>query len=170
MESFWRDCHEYKNSKYEVYKNKKRFFDKQVGYLRNNAQQIMFGNYKNIQSIKFGQKKPPIKYFINTCKRNHLSIVETDEFNSTKLCYKCNHVMFSYYPENNKSQTDNAGRTQYIKQAERYINAKSARYSKLKYCQKCKHFLDRDFNASINIARIGDHISKHNTRPKCFQR
>ena len=97
-----------------------------------------------------------------------MNIKETDEYNSTKLCYKCNYVLLSYYPENNKYlETEK----RYQKFAERYINARGARYTKLKYCRKCKHVIDRDFNASINIALIGNHLNKFDKkRPELFQR
>jgi transposase len=90
------------------------------------------------------------------CKRNHIKVVEVDEFNTSKLCCKCSKVLRNYDAEK--------------KEATRYVNAKESKFSKLKYCDECEHVIHRDINASLNIGRIYDYKLKHDKLPTIFDK
>ena len=158
---YWKD-NRYKNKEYECYRYRKRFFDRLISQFRKRNKTVVIGKYKNIKGMKYGQRLPPIKYFINYCKRNHVKIVEFEEFNTSKLCFKCSHVLRNYYPKTKD-------RAAY---AEKYENAKKSKFCKLKYCEQhnCKHVINRDINASINIGRNLNYKLIHRKLPKVFDR
>ena len=147
MVGYWLDKR-YKNVEYKSYRLRKRFFDRLVSKFKKNNQTVVIGNYSNIRGMKYGKKLPPLKYFKDCCRRNGVTVKELDEFNSSKLCSHCGDVLRNYDAETN--------------QAEVYVNARQSKFSKLKYCEKCQHIINRDVNASINIGR-------KNTRPDIFE-
>ena len=153
LEDYWKDDR-YKNNAYETYRKRKHFFDRLVTQFKSKT--VVIGKYKNIKRMKYGKKKPPIQYFINYCIRNHIKIKVFTEFNTSKLCCQCGFVLRNY----------NAA----TKQAQKYINARLSKFSKLKYCESasCEHVIDRDVNASINIGRVFDYESNHNELPNIF--
>jgi hypothetical protein len=154
---YWKN-YSIRNSKYESYLAKKKFFDRKVSFLRKTCSSTVIGDYKNIKGMKYGKQKPPIQYFIDTCRRNHLSIKELKEFNTSKLCCYCGYVLRNYNAK--------------TKEAIRYINARKSKFAKLKYCdnENCHHVINRDVNASINILRIAEFERKNGCQPSIFSR
>jgi transposase len=155
LEHYWNN-HWIRNSKYESYLCKKKFFDRKVSFLRKTCSSIVIGDYKNIKGMKYGKQKPPIQYFIDTCKRNHLSIKEQKEFNTSKLCCYCGNVLRNYNAK--------------TKEAIRYINARKSKFAKLKYCEYSNHVINRDVNASINLVRIAEIERKNGCQSSIFSR
>jgi transposase len=154
LNKFWQN-NKIKNSKYEIYRLKKRFYDRLVSSIKKKAKKVVIGKYKNIKGMKYGRKLPPIKYFIQKLRSNHIDVFEIDEYNSSKLCCICGYVLRSYDAEN--------------KTVPIYITKKSGFY-KLKYCEVCEKIWNRDINASRNIGRIFYHMEHKHCRPKIFDR